>query len=241
MEIAELFKMMKEQEISDQEAFFGLLYSPDPRLRDELEKLKLARDLGLSDQEKGKQMERVAGLVLRGAKWLERPRSFQSATAQYDLICSVDVVVGGFFAMALGLQTGFSSFIVEAKAESKPVANTDFLRLCSLVGTGSEVVRLGIFFTICGGSGFPKPGGRAQKGLQDSRLSQLLFYYGNRRYVLVFDIADLEQLERPGSFVRFLKQKMEAVREGYGYYADPALVSIGVDSELPKHLHDIWD
>lgn len=240
MSIFELLKLVAAQENTDQDSFYTRLYSPDLRLKAAIDDLKGARSAGLNSQEIGESMERVAALILRGARWLERPRSFQSTSAQYDLICSVEPHLGLVLRLVLGLDFEFSSFIVEAKAESEVLSNTHFLRLCHLVCSASDISQIGIFFTMRGASGFPSKSKSSLRKVSDCWLSQLLFYARYQRFVLVFDLGDIDELCQEGSFVRFLKQKMDAVRTQYGKYTEPQLVARGADLDLPDHLADIW-
>jgi hypothetical protein len=246
MESIIAYRKFAEGDISDTtlNKFSTYFYTPDGRLPDFLQNLKEevskrennAPD-SLSNTEIGKLMEQIAYLCFKGLEGNSVIKSFQSAGPQYDLIVSGDNPIWIFLCEILYLKTG-RDFLVEAKATKNKIGDPQFARLCSLLHFNLNTTSgLGIFFTLKGASGFPEPGAiRRQRSLSDSRLRQAIFMAACKKPIVVFDLNDILELDKPGSLVQILIDKIRDVEQLSGYSIGPKIDEPPYECELPKHL-----
>lgn len=243
-----ILKDSSREDISDEtfNDFASYFYTPDQKLGDLLEKLKkeiAKREQkdpdAISNSEIGKLMEQVAYLTFSGLVGHSDIKSFQSAGAQYDLIITGDTIQWKYLCEFLFINNG-SDFLIEVKAEKKRIGDPQFARLCSLLHFNlHNTSGLGIFFTLKGASGFPKPNSRRRKrSLSDARLRQAIFMASCNKPIIVFDENDIYELNNSGSLFQMLRDKIRDVEQLSGISIGPQL-DTPRECDLPTHLQGL--
>jgi len=188
----------------------------------------------------GYKLEELALAVFHGLSGWFSIKSFQSSTAQYDLLMSGE---GPEWEDILQLLTidprkYAVSIVVEAKATKARVDDAQFARLCSLMQNNLKKRSvLGIFFTLNGASGFPIDDTKAVKSIGYSRLRQLLFYAETNKPIVVLDIHDIQQLTENGSLLRILSRKIMEIEEQTGL---PTCKEKIKEVLLPENLEKLY-
>lgn len=228
------------------------LYVPDPRiaayvdelvnLSEKIRGLPRGKERSAAEARAGRLMEIVATLAMNSLRGASHLKSYQSAGAQIDLLAGssmsplwcrcIDNVLGKN-------KKARYQVLVEAKATASRVDNATFLRMCGvIVNHLRQHVGIGVFFTLNGATGFPKPGGSALRKVHDARLEQLLFYVRTGIPIVVIDRHDLAELKTPGGLILLFKQKISEISEKTGRRLSAADF---VDCILPPHLATIPD
>lgn len=218
-------------------------YIADKRLSDYLDKLKeyvqLAKPTRQQTQEAGKLLEQIVLLVFKGLKGIQSIKSFQSAGPQYDLLASGDDLAWLNICKLLYLGVDKRDIVVEAKATKSPLPDKQFARLCSIMDLNLKGSGLGIFFTLNGASGFPKPNNSRQRAVSDCRLRQIVFHAKTNKIVVVLDKNDILELDKNGTLLQILTRKIRDLFELSGLPTTPAEEFKEID--LPSHLKVLLD
>lgn len=191
----------------------------------------------------GKLLEQIAFRVFYELKGFRCPTTFESEVGQIDLeVTGNDTFIPGFLLPSLHIVHDKSVFIVEAKDRKNRVTTEQFLRLCALLEIHySNICQLGIFFTRKGASGFPKPE-RNVSGYKDSRAVQAIFHAKTNRYIIVFDINDIERLKEKGALIKIIKEKIEEIEKSTGkYLPNENHQSKQGRVKLPEHIAAVMD
>jgi hypothetical protein len=223
------------------------MYIPHPCLSNYLDKLAayLAKPSpeAAERQAAGYLLEQIAFLTFRGIRGSEKPKSFQSAGPQYDLLCVGHTEQWFKMCDILSMDRRQRKIVVEVKAIDSPVNDQQFARLCNLMDLNLfKSAGLGIFFTLNGASGFPKRGSAKQRSVSDARLRQLLNHAKTGKSIVVFDQDDILQLNRNGSLLDLLIEKIEELSDVSGYPTLPldSLEAVR-KSRLPMNLREVYD
>lgn len=215
------------------------LYIPDIRLSRELSSLEALLGEGKASarerQQAGYALERIAAIVFLSIKGATSLKSFQSAGPQLDLLVEGDNFYWSLVRNYCGLQDSANGFLLEAKARNKKVDDSEFARLCAIVDTLPNV-EVGVFFSLAGATGFPRPG-ETKRCLSDCRLRQALYFARTGRRIVVFDKRELFELSQEGSFLRLLRRKINEVAEMSGTYTTAAHHRL--DLIAPPHIKDL--
>jgi len=227
---------------SDQavDPLLGYLYQPHSALGDLLEKLKAYSEIEHPSKTErlkaGRLMEQIAGVVFSQIKGASSIESYQSAAAQYDLLVSGDGLGWSALTKALYMKTERRGILVEAKARSKKLTDKEFSRLIAILESHLTTVGLGVFLTIHGASGFPKPGA-AQRALKDCQIRQALYFAKTEKAIIVFDLQDLASLNAAGALPRLIARKIRALSALCTHPIDP--VPAPKEVTLPLHISSV--
>lgn len=219
------------------------LYQADKRISKYLSKLneftQLTEPTLEQTKEAGKLLEQIVLLVFKGLKGIQSIKSFQSAGPQYDLLVSGDDVTWLQVCKLLYLDTNKRDIVVEAKATKSSLPDKQFARLCSIMDLNLTGSGLGIFFTLNGATGFPKPGKPRQRTVSDCRLRQILFHAKTNKMIVVLDKNDILELDKNGTLLQILARKIRDLFELSGLPTTRAEEFNEID--LPNHLKIIYD
>lgn len=158
----------------------------------------------------GELMEEIAALAFRCLKGWEEIESYQSYSAQHDLVVSGSKLSWFCLMKFLHLPESGRTIVVEAKNLSRKVEDNQFSRLCGTIQNKfSKSCHLGIFFTRLGATGFT-----SIRSLRDSRATQILFHALTGKFVVVLDHQDLLRLKENGGLLKVLEEKIRDVEAG---------------------------
>lgn len=234
---------LKERGRKPAELFASYWYRPDKKITELLTQLKTyiqkKSPLKSERERAGKLMEQIAFLSLGALQGVKSIKSYQSVSAQYDLLVYGEELFWKNLFSLLGAINLPRGIIVEAKAYSKPIEDRHFSRLCNLVELNLEnSIGIGIFFTIKGATGFPQRGGRRKRAISDCWFRQVLFYAKTRKPILVLDAEDIFSLDKNGSLIKILARKIREIEELSGL---PTEVEEWEVVDLPPHLNELRD
>ncbi len=213
-------------------------YVPDSRLAGVLSLLTTyvgkPKPTDAERRKAGDDLEQVACLAFAGLAGYERIENFKSAGPQIDLLASGSGSSWLYLCASLRVDTAKRGVMVECKARKTKVDDQDFARFCSLIRGQEQSVGLGVFLSLKGATGFPRPG-KPEGKVHASRLRQVLFFARYRTPVVVLDWDDCQELLKPGGLVRLLRAKIENVEKL------PCEVPPSPSSSLPlpKHLQGL--
>ncbi|BAZ21124.1 hypothetical protein NIES4073_20020 [Kalymmatonema gypsitolerans NIES-4073] len=214
------------------------LYIADKKLSHFLDKLneftQIKKPTLIQTQEAGKLLEQIVFLVFQGLKGIQSIKSFQSAGPQYDLLVSGDDVPWQAVCKTLYLDWNQRDIVIEAKATKSAVPDKQFARLCNIIELNLCSAGLGIFFTLNGATGFPKPGTSRKRTVSDCRLRQILFHAKTNKMIVVLDKNDISELTKNGTLIQILTRKIRDLFELSGLPTTPAEEFQEID--LPLHL-----
>lgn len=232
--------------------FAEYVYEPDQKLQAIVaEYKKWCQDLAIAEATKNRQqlkvikkragilMEELVFLAFNCLKGKESIKSFQSYSAQHDLVISGSVSSWYSLVEMLHLPRESRTFVIEAKNIQDKVNDQQFSRLCSVMQFKFDVIcSLGIFFSRLSATGFPIKNTQRQRSLRDSRATQVLFHAKTRKFVVVLDHDDILQLDQPGSLPRILEAKIRDVEEtsGLPLNRNPIWNEIDLPSHLQRHM-----
>jgi hypothetical protein len=221
--------------------FATYFYNPSANLSELIIELKeyieLKKPSKVERENAGKLMEKIAFLSLSGLKGINEIKSFQSVSAQYDLLVSGDKMVWGQIFATMGVNDLPKGILVEAKAYAEPIEDKHFSRLCNLIQLNlDKSIGIGIFFTINGATGFPKRNGRRKRALSDCWFRQVLFHAKTNKPVIVLDSEDIFTLGKNGSLITLLERKIGEIEKLTGLPTEGEEL-IAVD--LPAHLSSL--
>lgn len=215
----------------------GYLYKPHSALGGLIRQLdeyaKIKKPSKVARENAGRLMEQIAGVCFAQLTGVSALKSFQSAAAQYDLLVSGDSIGWSTVTKMLYMTDGRRDILVEAKARGKKVTDKEFSRLIGIMETHLSIVGLGIFFTIHGATGFPKPGA-PQRVLRDCQLRQALYFAKTERPILVFDLGDIASLNAAGALPSLIARKVRALSQLCVHPFDP--LPALVEETLPPHI-----
>jgi hypothetical protein len=236
-------------DIADKYDFFKFVYRPSQLLMaivaeyeqwykglESARKTKNQLQVNALTDRAGKLMEELVYLAFDCLEGKDTIKSFQSYSAQHDLIISGSKPSWSTLIEKLHLPGTSRTLVIEAKNTEVPVSDQQFSRLCSIMQNKLQTTcSLGIFFSRSGATGFPnRDDGRRQRALQDSRATQVLFHARTDKFVVVIDHDDILQLDQIGSLPRLLEARIKDVEEASGLSLDLDLDWNEVD--LPSHL-----
>lgn len=219
------------------DALFGYLYKPHPALGNLIVQLeeyaKIDRPPKKVREKAGRLMEQIAAVSFVQIKGVSSIKSYQSAAAQYDLLVSGDSLSWSTLAKMLYMRDNRRDILIEAKARSQKLTDKEFSRLIGILETHLSVVGMGVFFTIQGATGFPKPG-VPQRALRDCQLRQALYFAKTEKPIIIFDLRDLMALNTVGALPRLIARKVRALSELCAHPFDPSPTPVEVN--LPPHI-----
>lgn len=222
---------------------YAYYYKPDPvlvrNLINEIEEFHQKKRPTQKDKQlAGYKLEELSLAVFHGLKGWDSIKSYQSPTAQYDLIMSGNGLhwKSVLDLLPLDLPSHSSSIVVEAKATKTKVSDAQFSRLCCLMQQNlNKTSVIGIFLTLNGATGFS--GNMRLRNIGQCRLRQLIFYAETRKPIVVLDINDIRSLSEPGSLLKILSIKIKEIEEQAGLSFFDEVVKEVV---LPKHLEELY-
>jgi len=200
----------------------GLYYSPSSKVATLLKTLgnyrKKKTPSPVERQKAGYVLEALAVATFSAMSGCTEILSYRGAMAQIDLLVSGDTDSWERLWRLCRGTPGKPSIIVEAKATASKVNDATFARLCALVSHNfAGEAGLGVFFTLEGATGFPQAGDSAAVlKLSEARLRQALFHAKTSVPVVVLAWSDIEQLARPGSLIRILRDKVGEIERMTG-------------------------
>ena len=214
------------------------IYQPDERLAPLLAEFeaytRVAKPKKKELQRAGVLLEQIAFIVFDCVRGRGPIKSYPSAGPQHDLLVTGNEVGWESFVSYVRLDPSKRGVLVECKATKDPVGDPTFARLCAVLHHNFDTQGgLGVFFTISGASGFPRPGTPRQKHLTNARLRQVLFYARCRTPIVVLDRDDILTLGARGSLVELLESRIRDIEELSGVPVDPGPTS---EIDLPAHL-----
>ena len=221
------------------------LYIANPLLEEYLSQLRTFLNLEKPQKEQitraGYLLEEIALICFCGLAGFTSVKSFRSPSAQYDLLLSGDTPHWESICKFLYLDLNQRDLLIEAKAITKPLSDSQFSRLCSIISLNLTNTGLGIFFTLNGASGFPQVGESRQQKIGNARLRQVIFYASTKKAIVVLDKNDILTLNQNGSLITLLIRKIRDLHELSGLATAPVEELVEVDlpestSQL-KHIH----
>lgn len=220
---------------------FSYLYQPHPLfaklLLDLQSYTKKEQPSKQEREDAGRLMEQIAGAAFSRLKGVSSLKSYQSAAAQYDLLVSGDTASWLVLTKKLYMQDDRRDILIEAKARKDKLTDREFSRLIGILETHLTIVGLGVFFTLRGATGFPKPG-TSQRSLRDCQLRQALYYAKTEKAIIIFDIQDIASLNEPGALPRLIARKVRDLSELSG--SAPNTSPSPTEVNLPPHISSIW-
>lgn len=182
----------------------------------------------------GRLMEQIALLLFKGFDGIDKMSSYQSYSAQHDLVITgLPKPAWQYVMYALSLPRENMQIVVEAKNQSKSISDQQFTRLCSVIQNKFETTAyLGVFVSRTKAAGFPNKNRR--HCLEAARATQALFHAKVKKYVVVIDDDDFKLIIDGVSFVKILRNKILEVEAASG--RDYSYSSSLVEHDLPKHL-----
>jgi hypothetical protein len=232
---------LKKRGHNESNLFANYYYHPSIKLSGLIDELKqyisIKNPSKIEQQSAGKLMEKIAFVSLRSLKGINEVKSFQSVSAQYDLLISGDELTWSRIFSILGVTDIPKGILIEAKAYAKPIEDKHFSRLCNLIQLDlDKSVGIGIFFTIKGATGFPQRDGKRKRCISDCRFRQVLFHAKTNKSIIVLDSEDIFTLDRNGSLILLLKRKIGDIEKLTGL---PTELEKLIDVDLPPHLSDL--
>lgn len=216
------------------------LYKPDKKLQDRLKDFENWLEGAVTHEKPGELLEEIALLAFKNLKGWDSIKSFQSYTAQHDLVISGSNSSNWWLLIAyLHLPVNGRSVVVECKNTDNGITDEVFTRLCSLLHTKfGETCHLGVFLSRSGATGFPESD-RAnrslrQRKLSDARASQVLFHAKTKKFVIVLDLPDIMLLGEEGALPRILEAKVRDLEDAAGLPLN--FEDNWVEVDLPAHL-----
>jgi len=224
---------------------YSYLYTADPDLDEYLSQLKEFLDLSNPNKQEiirtGYLLEEIALICFCGLVGYTSVKSFRSPSAQYDLLISGDTVHWKSICELLYLDFNQRDIVIEAKAITKSLSDSQFARLCSIMTFNLTNTGLGIFFTLNGASGFPEEGKPRQQKIGNARLRQVIFQAATKKAIVVLDKNDILTLDKNGSLITMLIRKIRDLQELSGIPNAPVEECIEVDlPESPSKLKQIY-
>lgn len=240
--IVDLLKALKTIDPDDKKSrdtIASYLYTPDRRLSEYLQRLKkyveLKKPSERQRREAGDLLEQITALAFLGLDGIGSIKSFRSAGPQYDLLVTGDSFHWSALCELLYMKLNQRDIVIEAKCTKKSVSDQQFARLCSLMNINLfDTVGLGVFFTLKGAAGFPKRGKEPrQETLRDAKLRQALFHARTGKAVIVLDMHDIFELDKPASLIKIFISKIREME-----YLSGRLDEICDEPKIdvPKHL-----
>jgi hypothetical protein len=213
-------------------------YKPSAKLSELIielkEYIKLKNPSKVERENAGNLMEKIAFLSLSGLKGIIAIKSFQSVSAQYDLLVNGDEKSWEQIFSTMKVKDLPKGILVEAKAYAKPIEDKHFSRLCNLIQLNLEKsIGIGIFFTINGATGFPKRNGVRKRTISDCWFRQVLFYAKTNKPIIVLDSEDIFTLDKNGSLITLLERKIGEIEKLTGLPTESEQL---IDVDLPAHL-----
>jgi hypothetical protein len=220
------------------------LYIPDKRLSEYLRQLKefleIEKPTKAQLQLRGTLLEQIVYLAFLGLKGTSSYKSYQSPSAQYDLLVSGDNQNWRVICEQLYLPFTRRDIVIEAKAKMEKLPDKDFARLCSIMDLTLTGAGLGIFFTLMGAAGFPdRKDTTRQRAIRDCRLRQAIFHAKTEKFIVVLDQEDIWGLDQNGALILTLIRKIRDLRELCGIKTTPIEEPFEID--LPPHLEKLRD
>ena len=221
------------------------LYIPSPHLDKYLDQLKIFLDLPKPKQEEitkaGYLLEEIALICFCGLRGCTNVKSFRSPSAQYDLVISGDTKLWKSICEFLFLDFNQRDIVIEVKATTDSLSDSQFARLCSIMSLNLTNTGLGIFFTLNGASGFPKAGDSRQQKIGNARLRQVIFHASTKKAIVVLDKNDILTLNQNGSLITLLIRKIRDLHELSGLPTAPVEELVEVDlPKSPSQLKQIY-
>lgn len=221
------------------------LYIPHPILDEYLSRLNIFLDLPKPTQEEitkaGYLLEEIALICFCGLIGHTSIKSFRSPSAQYDLVISGDTMQWKLITEILYLNFTQRDIVIEVKATTDSLSDSQFARLCSIMSLNLTNAGLGIFFTLNGASGFPKSGEARQQKIGNARLRQVIFYASTKKAIVVLDKNDILTLNQNGSLIALLMTKISDLNQLSGLPTAPVEELEDVDlPESPSQLKQIY-
>ena len=237
------YGQLRERGLKPAELYAAHYYSPNQKLTALLIELKQYIQIENPPQAErikaGELMEQIAFLVISGLKGIKDKKSFQSVSAQYDLLVNGEESTWSNIFAILGISNLPKGILVEAKAFAKPIEDKHFCRLCNLIQLNLEnSVGIGIFFTINGATGFPKRNAKRRRAISDCWFHQILFHAKTNKPILVLDAEDIFSLDKNGSLIKILERKIHEIEELTGL---PTEIDEWEVIDLPPHLDILRD
>ena len=131
--------------------------------------------------------------------------------------------------------------VIEVKATTDSLSDSQFARLCSIMSLNLTNAGLGIFFTLNGASGFPKSGEARQQKIGNARLRQVIFHASTKKAIVVLDKNDILTLNQNGSLIALLMTKISDLNQLSGLPTAPVEELEDVDlPESPSQLKQIY-
>jgi hypothetical protein len=190
-------------------------YIPDDKLTSRIKEYN--KWCKIKDNENpGQLMEEIALLTFRCLRGWDNIESYQSYAPQHDLVISGSK---GFWLLLmdyLHLPRNGRTFVVEAKNLESKVTDKQISRLGSIIQNKFEsTCHLGIFFTRKGATGFTY-----RRALRDARATQVLFHARTKKFIVILEHKDLQQLLKKGGLPKILEAKIRDVESASNLQLD---------------------
>lgn len=221
----------------------ALLYTPDSKLGSFIVRIEnmqstaarlKGKDALKVKQDTGYLMESIAVLSFQSLVGWSELKSYQSAGPQHDLLIDGSSLEWQSLWRYFGIEPSVrQALVVETKAIGSRLADSEFARLCAVMDHNLSHAGLGIFFTLKGASGFPRPG-KTVKGLRDCRMRQVIYFAKTSKPVIVFDEHDIKQLSSSGALPILIRRKIKEISELTGLSTVP--VPQFKEIVLPEYL-----
>lgn len=215
-------------------------YEPSEQLIQEIKEFrKLWNVCESPGANEGNKLERVVWLAFACLKGVRSVMSFKNSAGQYDLLTTPCATTWKHLSTFLDLpETAMSTrnrIMVEAKARKSQVDQPQAWRLSALLSTSPVGKRagLGIFVSMSGASGFPRPG-KVQVSMKGARAVQQLTLAAIDVPIVVIEHRDLDQLMLPGGLPMLLRTKVMEATTQQGWTDGVTLLET-----TPKHLADL--
>ncbi|WP_202950702.1 hypothetical protein [Pseudanabaena sp. PCC 6802] len=246
LEALEVLKNRDPNDTSDIALLASYLYTAIPELSEHLSKLKKFVDLNKPTQDDiqkaGYLLEEIALLSFCGLSGYTSLKSFRSPSSQYDLVIGGDTVEWKSICDLLYIEFNQRDIVVEAKATTEKLSDSQFARLCCIMSYNLTNTSLGVFFTLNGASGFPEEGKARQQKIGNSRLRQVVFHAATKKAIVVFDKYDILTLDQNGSLITLLIRKIRDLCELTGKPNAPVEEFVEVDlPESPSRLKQLYE
>ena len=219
--------------ILESNGWVKLLYSPTPELYMRIK----AYFEWLSSRKKeipGELMEEIAYLLFKSLNGTENIRSYQSYAAQHDLVVDGSSFAWQMLMKYLHLPDNGRTIVVECKNEKSKISDQQFSRLCGILQNKfTDTAQLGVFVSRQTATGFPENGAK-KRSLSDARATQVIFHAKSKKFVIVVDQKDLENIARGFSFPMMLEAKIREVEASYG--TEITFNEKWEETKLPAHL-----
>ncbi len=194
------------------------LYEPPQGLTDLITELRsfleLSQPTKKQRQNAGYLLEKILVCSFSGLSGYSNLKSYRSSSHQIDLLITGDddkwdVTCERLYLRGMPKSPNYRGILVEAKAIKKSVSCSQFSRLCCLLNVdfANSLIGLGVFFTLNGASGFPKPNSQRRSCIKDARLLQIIYSAKTGKKIVVLDKDDILELDERGALIRILIRK----------------------------------